>query len=249
MLALLSRSGAMPVHTLRPMSFELYDTKDAVPEAQRATAVETKDGKWAAPKVSAPLGDGGESALKAERDARKAAEKLARDEKKRADDLERQREADAANIPKDQLEKWRQERDDAVAAEQAKTAEVNRKLDRVTVERHFREIAMLPDVNMFMERLDEDNLAIVTRRLGLSAAGTLCVTDADGQPTTEDPKAHILAMKAKRPYLFRGPGSNGSGSEQSNGAGGGGTYDAVAAGKAAAAAQKQSAASNALAFK
>lgn len=221
------------------MTLPAFDTIELVPEPFRPL-YEVRDGK-AHPKATpapAPLGDGGEAALKAEREARKAAEKAAKDEKKRADDLEAARQATAANIPTDQLAKWTKEREDAVAAEAAKTQAAEAKLRQFEIGRLFRELAVLPDVNVFMERLDEDNLAIMTRRLGMTKGGALCVLDADGEPTTEDPKAHILGIKAKRPYLFRGSGSDGSGSEPSV-AGGTTGYDAVAEGKRMAAEQKK----------
>ncbi len=230
------------------MPLQTYDSKDAVPEAQRATAIETKDGKFVSYSEPEPLGDKGQKALDDERTARRAAEKLAKDEKKRADDLELQRQANEAKVPADQLEKWKQERDQAVAAEQAKTAEAERKLKRVEVERQFRDIAILPEVNMYMERMDAEMTAIVTRNLSVSDAGKLCVVDAEGKPTTDDPKAHVLAFKKTRPYLFRGPGSDGSGSQSSNGEGGG-SYDPVAAGKKAAEQQKAANQGSGLAFK
>jgi hypothetical protein len=68
------------------MPIKLYDTRDAIPEAQRAAAIETKDGKFAAEEPTDPgLSDAGKRALDAEREraneaekARKAAEKKAR---------------------------------------------------------------------------------------------------------------------------------------------------------------------------
>ncbi len=231
--------------------FDTFDTADAIPADRKTGAVELKDGKWAVPKVAAApdptLGDAGKRALDTERAAREKAETDLKDAQRKLDDAIKAQEAAKANLPKDQLDQWKLERDNAVKAEQEKTAAAEKKLQQFEVERLFRVVAVLPEVNVFMERMDDDNLAWMTRSLGLTGTKQLCVLDAEGKPTTEDVNAHLLAKKKQRPYLFRGAGGSGSGSEASADAGGS-AYDPVAAGKAAAAAQKQSREGNKLAF-
>lgn len=227
------------------MALPVFDKMEDVPEAFRGE-YEIRDGK-AHPKP--PVGDGGKAAIDAEREARKTAEKEAKDAKKALDDLKKENEARDANISADQLEKWKKEREDAVAAEQEKTRAAEAKLEAVEVERAVRALGADSTVNMYLERLDADIMPLVVKMFGRTKTGELAVKGADGALTTDDPKATLLGLKKKWPFLFRGDGSTGSGAEGSNGSDGGSGYDPVAAGKAAASAQKLSRENNALAFR
>jgi hypothetical protein len=73
------------------MPLKLYDTQDAVPEAQRANAIETKDGKFAVVEEDPQLADAGKRALDAERKRARDAEEARKAAEKERDDLKRTR--------------------------------------------------------------------------------------------------------------------------------------------------------------
>lgn len=228
------------------MPIKIYDTKDAVPEAQRATAIETKDGKWA---VEEELGDGGKKAIDAMKRERDDAEKARKAAEKERDELKLKADAAAKGITEAELQKIRE--DEAkklkpIEEERDRVKAENRKLkldDRVRalglkygwmpdrVEKAMRDLQGRVD-------LTEDEKSIV-------------VKDAAGNLTTEPIDDFLQkTYKKEAPFFYAGSGGAGSGSE---GSGGGAGEDvaaaAVKAGKAAAAEQKKGRKENELAFK
>src|SRR4051812_9902119 len=89
------------------MALKFYDTRDAVPEAQREAAIETKDGKFAVEEVDPALGEAGRQALQRERTAREEADRLRKAAEKKAADLEREQQARAAGISEAELQRIR----------------------------------------------------------------------------------------------------------------------------------------------
>jgi hypothetical protein len=232
------------------MATKLYPTQAEVPEAIRATAIETKEGKWAVEETDPALGEAGAKALKTERDARKA-------EKDRADAAERERDelkrtADAAEkgITKEALDKIRSDEaaarkplEDQIAALKA----TNRKLsltDRLT--------AKLLAAGVMKDRVAKALKDIEGSRVDLTDDGAdFVVKDAKGNVTSETLDDFLgKTYKAESPFFYEGTNASGSGAEGGDAAGtDGGKAAAVASGKAAAAEQKKSATENALAFK
>jgi hypothetical protein len=236
------------------MPLKTYASQAEVPEAQRAAAVEAKDGKWIV--AEDDVGDAGKKALDAERDARRKADDKARaaDDAKKAleqqlADLRLKADAAAKGITEAELQKIR----DTEAAKikpieeaLAKAKAENRKLkltDRVK--------ALALANGVMPDRIDKA-MKDLDGRVDLTEDGeSIVVKDATGKVTAttiEDFLKTEYRKEAK--FFYKGTGSTGSGSEGSEGDGGdGSSYDPVAAGKAAAKEQKKSITDNALAFK
>lgn len=229
------------------MPIKLYDTKDAVPEALRAKAIETKDSKWAVEEVDPALGDAGRKALDDERTARKKAE----DDKKAADlELARLKQEAAARdsgVTAEQLQKIRDEEAKArkpIEDENAALKAENRKL------KHTDRLKSLALKSGVMEDRIEDAMLVLERRTDLDANGGIVVKKADGTASTESIDEFLgKTFKTEKPYFYAGSGAAGGGSHGSSGEGAGeGAYDPVADGKARAAAQKKTGEQNKLAF-
>ena len=229
------------------MPMKLYDTKEAVPEAVRATAIETKDGKFAVDEVDPALGEAGKRALEEERAARKKEADARKAAEKERDDLKRAAEAREKGISDDELQKIRdKEAADRkpIEEERDRLKQENRKLK---LDDRARALALKAGV--MPDRLDKA-MKDLAGRLDLTEGGdTIIVKDAKGGVTTETIEDFLSkTYKAEAPFFYAGPGGSGSGGDGSSGGGGGG-YDAVAAGKAAAEEQKKGREQNSLAFK
>lgn len=233
------------------MPLKLYDTKDAVPEAQRAAAVELKDGKFAVSEDDPALGEAGKRALQTERDARKAAEDEKKKVEKERDELKLKAEAAAKGVTEAELKKIRD--DEAlklkpIEDELAKAKAENRKLkltDRVK--------AMLLAAGVMPDRITKA-MKDLDGRVDLTEDGnSIVVKDAAGTLTTEKIEDFVkTTYKKEAPFFYAGSGAAGSGGEGSEGGSGDegdGKAAAVAAGKAAAAEQKRDGTENKLAFK
>lgn len=234
------------------MPLEFAATQDAVPEAQRAGAIEVKDGRWAYEKPSAlpsDLGATGQAAIDAMKQAVKDAKKEAADAKKRADDLETAQQARDKNIPAEALAAMKAAEEAARAPIIKRAEEAEARLQRLEMVRQVREAAALPDVGMMTERLDDDMMDVLLKQLAPTDAGGVAVKDRAGNVTTVALKDHLVSLKATKPFLFRGTGSSGGDSLPSNGDGHGSAYDPRAAGLAAAKAQTAGMNENLMAFK
>lgn len=194
---------------------KLYDSLDAVPEALRATAVETKDGKLAVSEDDPALGDAGKAALEAERTARTAAEKARKDAEKERDELKRSAEARAKGVTEEELQRIR----DAEAAarrpieeERDRLAAENKKLkltDRVQ--------ALALKHGVMADRI-EDAMKLLDGRTDLGDADGIVVLDKAGKVTAE-PIDDFLSktFKKEKPWLYAGSGATGGGSSGSEG--------------------------------
>jgi hypothetical protein len=197
------------------MPLKIYDTKEAVPEAQRAAALETKDGKFAVVEETDELGEKGKAALQAERDRADAAEKARKLAEKKADDLEREREARAKGISEEDLQRIRDDEAKArkpIEDENAALKAENRKLkltDRVKA--LYLKHGGMPD------RV-EDAMLVLERRTDLGDKDGIVVLGEDGKPTAESIDEFLSkTFKAAKPWLYEGTGASGSGSLGSEG--------------------------------
>jgi hypothetical protein len=231
------------------MPMKLYDTKEAVPEAHRATAVETKDGKFAVAEDDDGLGEKGKEAVRKEREARKA-------EKERADALEKERdalkvtaEAHEKGITKEALEEIRAKEAAARKPLEDENATLKAQLRKATLddrlEARFLKSGGKP------ERWAKAKKDLLTRVDLTDDGKDFVVKDEAGNVTSETLDDFLgKTYKAEAPYYYVGVNSSGSGVEESAvGGSSDGAEAARAAGKAAAEAQKKGAAENALAFK
>lgn len=202
------------------MPLKVFDSKDAVPEAQRADAVELKDGKWVISEDPAPeLGDAGKRALEAargERDAAKAALRIAEAER---DALKREAEARRSGVSEAELQRIREAEEAArkPLAEKAEQLEAeNRKLkltDRVR--------AAALKAGVMSDRIDDAMLSL-EKRTELGDSGGIVVLDAAGKATTTTLEEFLSGdFKKAKPWLFAGTGASGGGSRGSEGGGGG----------------------------
>jgi hypothetical protein len=102
------------------MPLKLYDTQDAVPEAQRANAIETKDGKFAVVEEDPQLADAGKRALDAERKRARDAEEARKAAEKERDDLKRARDAAAKGISEEELAEDPRRRSESTEADRGR---------------------------------------------------------------------------------------------------------------------------------
>jgi hypothetical protein len=192
----------------------VYDTHDAIPEADRDDFAE-HDGKWRH-KVEI------EAAVEKRKRARlldekKEEERLRREAEKRAAELEQAADARSKGISEEELRKIR---DAEVAArkpiedERDRYKAENRKLkltDRVQA---------LYLANGGMSDRVEDAMLVLERRTDLGDADGIVWKDKEGGITADTPEVFFRRLKGEKPWLFQGTGSSGSGASESNGQGG-----------------------------
>jgi hypothetical protein len=233
------------------MPIKLYDKRDDVPEAQRAAAIETRDGKFAAEEVPDPaLGDAGKKALQAERDRADKAERDRKAAEKERDELKLKAEAAEKGITEAELQKIRD-------AEAAGRKPIEEERDRVKAENRKLKLddrvrALGVKYGWMPDRIEKAMKDLQGRVDLTEDEKGIVVKDANGNVTTETIDNFLeKTYKAEAPFFYAGSGGSGSGSDGSGGGGSGGegTEDAVKAGKAAAAEQKKGREANALAFK
>jgi hypothetical protein len=204
------------------MPLKLYDTRELVPEALRATAIETKDSKFAVEEVDPTLGEAGKRALEAERERADTAEKARKAAEKKAADLEREKEARAKGISEEELTKIREAEALArkpIEAERDAALVENRKLkltDRVQ--------ALALKHGVMADRLD-DAMLVIEKRTDLGDAGGIVYKDKDGKVTADDAPTFFTKLKAEKGWFFAGSGASGSSATGSHGSGGDATPD------------------------
>lgn len=229
------------------MPLKSYDTKDAVPEAQRATAVETKEGKFV---VSEDLGDAGKKAIESERAAREAAEAKLKTAEKERDELKLKAEAAAKGITEAELQKIRED-------EAKKVKPIEEERDRLKAETRKLKLtdrvkALALSKGALPDRI-EKMMRDLEGRVDLTEDGnSIVVKDAKGTVTAETIDDFLAkTYKTEAPFFYAGSGGGGGGSTGSDG-GGGSDADltkAKADGKARADQQKASAGAGSLALR
>lgn len=230
------------------MPMKLYDTKEAVPEADRAAAIETKDGKFAVAEEDDGLGEKGKRAVRKEREARDA-------EKARADAAERERDelkraADAAEkgVTREALDKINKDAETKFKPIVDENATLKAELRKVRLEDRLE--ALFLKSGGKADRWPKAKKDLLSGRIDLTEDGKdFVVKDENGNVTSETIDSFLgVTYKKEAGFFYVGVNSSGSGAEESAG-GGGSDFDPVKAGKAAAAQQKQSTADAGLAFK
>lgn len=188
------------------MSLKLFDTKDAIPEAQRDAAIETKDGKWAVADVEDVSGL--KSALERQKDeARKA--------KDRAKELEDKLKAKESGLSDEELAKRRAEIDEKVAPVQEKLDAAETELRKLRLDSRIK--SMLGEAGANPKRLDA-LLTLTLDRFDLNESGSPIVKDKP----TEDLKKYIgEKIAAEYPELFLSKQKGSTRADGSNGTGGG----------------------------
>jgi hypothetical protein len=201
------------------MPLKLYDTQDAVPEAQRANAIETKDGKFAVVEEDPQLADAGKRALDAERKRARDAEEARKAAEKERDDLKRTADAKAKGISEEELQKIRD-------AEAAARKPIEDERDRLAAEnlklKRDDKVQKLYLDNGGMSDRVEDAMDQLLKRTELGDADGIVFKDEKGQVTADDAETFFKKFRTAKPWLFKGSGASGSGAEGSNGSGGGG---------------------------
>lgn len=217
------------------MPLKTYDTKESVPEAQRATAIETKDGKFVVEEVDTTLGDRGAAALEKERADRKKAEDARKLAEKERDELKLKVDAAAKGITEVELQKIRD-------AEAAKIKPIEEERDRLARENRQLKLTDRVKALALASGVMPDRIGKVMKdlegRVDLTEDGnSIVVKDAEGKVTATTIENFLTTdYKKEAPFFYKGTGAAGSDSTGSEGGGGSG-YDPVAAGKAKAKAQ------------
>lgn len=196
------------------MPLKLYDTKDAVPEAQREAAIETKDGKFAVSDDDPALGEAGKRALEQEREARRKADDARKAAERERDELKRTAEAKAAGISEAELTKIRE-------AEAAARKPIEEERDRVLAENRKLKLTdrvqALALKNGVMQDRIKQAMKILDERTDLTDAGGIVVKDEDGKVTTETIDDFLAkTFKKEAPWFYRGTGASGSGASGSD---------------------------------
>jgi Rad3-related DNA helicase len=221
-----------------------FDSLDAIPEAQRSAAIETKAGKFILeePVDTKTL----ESTLDKERQKAKDAETARKAAEKERDELKQAREAAEKGISAEELQKIK----DAEAAARKPIEEERDKLKaenrRLKLTDRARQLGL--DKGIMKERIAAA-MKILDGRLDLADDGeTIVVKDAAGKVTTESVTDFFeKTFKTEAPFVYQADTGSGSGAGQGGGAASG--YDPVAEGKRMAAAEKRTADEKSLALK
>jgi hypothetical protein len=227
------------------MPLKTYETRDEIPDAQRESAIERKDGKWIVEeavdttKLSTAL-DKERQRAKDEKAAREAVER-------ERDELKAAKEATEKGVTREALDKINADAEKKFAPIVEENAALKAKLRKATLtdrlEARALKAGIMPDrVQKAIKDLDG--------RVDLTEDGEdFVVKDAKGNVTAE-PLDEFLAKtyKAEAPFFYSGPGGSGSGAQGSDGGNGSG-YDPAAAGKKAGERQKQVNADASLALK
>lgn len=200
------------------MPIKQYDTRDAVPEAQRAAAIETKEGKFVVSEEDPALGEKGERALAAAKEAQREEEKKRKAAEKEAADLKRERDARSNNITDEQLQKLRDE-----------DAERRRlELDPITKERDdlkakYRKATLTDRVQALalkhgvMPNRIKQAMKILDERVDLTDSDAIVVKSEEGKVTTETIDDFLAkTFKKESPWFYAGAGGSGSGAQGSD---------------------------------
>lgn len=190
------------------MALKRVDSKDAVPEAFRETAVEAKDGAWVYDEPEDVSGL--KSALQKERETREAAEKLSAKLAKDLKEAATKRAAGDAKLSDEDLAKVRE----SVAAEYAPQLEEAAKLKA-----QIREYQLDGAVRAMIDKAgvlgaERDKLwKLVKDEYDLTAEGTPILK---GKPGAELAK-HIETYKQEYPWAFAAPSASGGGAAPTGG--------------------------------
>lgn len=195
------------------MPIKLYDSIEDVPEALRETAVETKDGHFAAEERD-EIGIL-KTTLDKERARATELEKAQRTLEQERNQLKAERDARARGATEEEIAKRRKEIDDAIKPLQEQLAEKDARLRQVLHLDRVRAIAL--SAGILPDRID-DAMLILERRTDLTDDGKgLVVKDKDGSVSATRVEDFLARdFKAEKPWLYAGTGTSGSGARPSN---------------------------------
>lgn len=200
------------------MTLKVYDTKEAVPEAVRANAIETADHKFVVDEVDPnAISAAAQSTIDRERELRKTEEKA---RKKADDDLAELRRTSKAK------EKGLSEEDLAAIRNDVATTykPVEEERDRLAAENLKLKLtdkvqALALQHGIMADRIEDAMVAVLEKRTALGDAGGVVFKDKEGKVTADDARTFFTKLKAERPWYFAGSGAAGSGARGSDGGG------------------------------
>lgn len=220
------------------MPIKTVDTVDLVPEAQRANAIERKDGKFS---YEEPADDSAaQTALTSERAQHAETKKKLKTANENLTTAQGEittlQEAVAKGggaISADALKAINDRTTAAVSAAEARATAAEDKARKAKTRADAQITAIASGSVRDKQTLDE-YLTLIEPMLGVDDAGNTIVRDAAGNPTGEPlEKAMAKGGTLRRKWAFLGTGSSGASSEGSDGDAPASNYDAAAAGKAA----------------
>lgn len=196
------------------MPLKTYDTQDAVPEALRADAIETKDGKF----VVVEEADTSDlaAAVAAEKEKREAAEKLMRKTAGELQKLQTQRKAADAGMTEEKLKELREE------AKAEYMAEIQPQLDEA-VKIKAQNRSLLLDADMKARALKAGVLPEKVDDFWALRGSEFDLTD-DGKPMVKgkpgiEPDKHLTVLLKKNPEWVKGTQASGGGAQGTTGTG------------------------------
>lgn len=198
------------------MTLKLFKTRDEVPEAQRAGAIELKDGQFAIEEAPDPaLGDAGARAIAAERTAREKAERERTEAQQELDRIRRENEARDKGVTEAQLQEIR----DAEALARKPIVDENAvlKAENKKLKYTDRLKQMALGAGIMTDRID-DAMLVLEQRTQPGDAGGIVVLGKDGKATAETIENFLkVTFKTEKKFFYKGSGASGSGAEGSDG--------------------------------
>lgn len=234
------------------MPLKTFDSLDAIPDAQRSAAIETKAGKFILeePGDAEALKDEGRRAVQAERNKAKTEKERADALQAEIDRLKTDSEAAQAGISAQKLQEIRDRELKPLQDENRTLKERVDSLEHtINFTKSVEDLARKSNVMVEDEGRFEDFMSTVQRRTRKAPDGkSYIVLDRAGNETTQTLDELISkTLPAEKSHLYKSGTGSGSGAGQ--GGGGASGYDPVAEGKRMAAAEKRTADDKSLALK
>jgi hypothetical protein len=190
-----------------PMPLKFFAKKEEIPEAQRETAIELKDGRFT---VEEPVDTTTlESTLAKERADRKEEEKARKAAEKERDELKRTQAAREKGISDEELQRIRDDEAKARKPIEDERDRLRKENDQLKRTDKVRTLALAKGI---MPDRIEDAMLLLDTRTELTDAGAVAVKDKAGKITAETLDDFLgKTFKAEKPWLYKGSGASGSG--------------------------------------
>lgn len=183
------------------MPLKAFDTRDAVPEAHRANAIETKDGKFVISEEEDTTGL--KNSLKAAREERATAERKAKELESRISTLEESIEAGKAGISGDKLTEIQRKAEEKFQPQLTELEERRKELRELRLDGAVKSLlgkAKAVDVDAAFK--------VVGDQFDLTTDGKLIVK---ADPTADVEKYITGTVVTKHGFLFKGTEADGGG--------------------------------------